>query len=237
MTVERTHTSVRGGRGRRDCWPASRRRQVVSGYRRRVVGVGAEGGVAVGLQLVGQLGPAGGDDAALDEDVHGVGMELGEQAAVVGDRQDAEPGAPSADGWVSASMRLEHARRASMSRPESSSSRIAMRGRSMASCSVSLRFFSPPDRSTLSERWSNAVGSPICAASASRRASTSATDRLRAASASVITASRATPGHLRRVLHHEMQPGGGTLPHGHGQDIVDRRASPSRRRPRSPACP
>ena len=49
-----------------------------------------EGAVAVALQLLGQLGPTRGDDAALDQDVHEVRLQLVEQAVVVGDRQHAE---------------------------------------------------------------------------------------------------------------------------------------------------
>ena len=40
-------------------------------------------------------------------------------------------------------------RRASMSRPESVSSRIAISGSSMASWSISRRFFSPPEKPSL----------------------------------------------------------------------------------------
>ncbi len=40
-------------------------------------------------------------------------------------------------------------RRASMSSPESVSSRIAISGRSSASCSSSIRFFSPPEKPSL----------------------------------------------------------------------------------------
>ncbi len=43
---------------------------------------------------------------------------------------------------------------ASMSRPESVSSRMAKRGRSSDICSISLRFFSPPEKPSLTPRLS-----------------------------------------------------------------------------------
>ena len=92
-----------------------------------VLGLARERGVAGGLQLVGQLGTAVGDDLAAHEDVHAVGAQLREQPVVVGDRQHAEAGLVAV-GSVAASMRRAQARRASMSRPESSSSRMAIRG-------------------------------------------------------------------------------------------------------------
>lgn len=51
-----------------------------------------ERGVPLGLQPVGKLGTALLHDPALDQDVHDVGAQLGQQAVVVGDRQHAEPG-------------------------------------------------------------------------------------------------------------------------------------------------
>ena len=53
--------------------------------------------VALGLELLGQLGPAAVDDAAVDQDVHAVGRQLAEQALVVGDEHDAEAGPVLAD--------------------------------------------------------------------------------------------------------------------------------------------
>ncbi len=47
-------------------------------------------------------------------------------------------------------------RRASMSRPESVSSRTASRGSRIAIWRISFRFFSPPENPSLSERWRNA---------------------------------------------------------------------------------
>ena len=85
--------------------------------------VGAEqAGVALVLELQRQLRPARAHDRALGQHVDVVGPQLVQQPAVVGDGQHAEPRPPSATGWVSASMRRAQARRASTSRPESSSS-------------------------------------------------------------------------------------------------------------------
>ena len=70
-----------------------------------------------------------------------------------------------------------------------------MRGRSTASCSVSLRFFSPPDRSTLSERWSSALLEADARRLGSRAGRRARRWRHRApSSASRIMSSRATPG-------------------------------------------
>src|SRR5690606_2953750 len=48
--------------------------------------------VALGLETLGQLGSAGFDDAAVDEDVHPVGGEVVEEALVVRDGEHAEIG-------------------------------------------------------------------------------------------------------------------------------------------------
>ena len=107
-----------------------------------------------------------------------------------------------------------------MSSPESSSSRIGDRGASTASCRVSLRFFSPPDRSTLSGRWSSARSQADALAPRRRaRSSTSSTAPPRAASASRQHVVERHAGHLGRVLHHEVQPGRGALPRRQGEHV------------------
>jgi hypothetical protein len=50
-----------------------------------------------GLDLERDLGTAGDDDPAVDQDVHDVGHEVFEQALIVGDREDAEMRAHRAD--------------------------------------------------------------------------------------------------------------------------------------------
>src|ERR1041384_2577230 len=52
-------------------------------------------------------------------------------------------------------MPSETTRSASTSRPESVSSRIAIFGASSASCRISWRFFSPPEKPSLTERSVN----------------------------------------------------------------------------------
>ena len=61
---------------------------------------------------------------ALHQDVHVVGLQLVQQPVVVGDGEHAEV----RSRWSAASTRRAQARRASMSRPESSSSRMAICG-------------------------------------------------------------------------------------------------------------
>ena len=56
------------------------------------LGCGAPALVALALEPLGQLGAAAVDDAAVDEDVDPVGLQVVEQALVVGDDQDAQLG-------------------------------------------------------------------------------------------------------------------------------------------------
>src|SRR5262245_14291520 len=53
--------------------------------------------VALALELLRQLGTAGGHDPSVDEHVHPVGSQVLQQALVVGDGQHAESGLVSAD--------------------------------------------------------------------------------------------------------------------------------------------
>ena len=100
---------------------------------------------ALGLDAAGELGAAGGDDATVEQHVHDVGREVVEDALVVRDEQDAEPGGRAR----TSAMPSATARSASMSRPLSVSSRIATSGSIMAICRISLRFFSPPEKPSL----------------------------------------------------------------------------------------
>ena len=101
---------------------------------------------ALALDAPGELGAAGGDDAAVEQHVHGVGGEVVEDSLVVGDEQDAElragPRAPRR-------CRRRRCARASMSRPLSVSSSTARSGSIIAICRISLRFFSPPEKPSL----------------------------------------------------------------------------------------
>ena len=173
-----------------------RAEQVVERGRRATSAAGSVGTterrVAVALELVGQLGTAARDDATLHQDVHAIGVQLLEQPVVVGDDQHAERCVvvgerPRRGGRSRAAHRCRGPSRA----------RRGWRccGCSTASCSVSLRFFSPPDRSTFSERCSSAAGKPMRSASAASSASRPSVERPRATSASVEHVGRATtPG-------------------------------------------
>ena len=101
---------------------------------------GQEGVVALRLELVGELRTAALDDSAVDDDVDEVGLDVVEDALVVRDHEHALSGL--------ASLRTPSATTlsASMSSPESVSSRTAMRGFSIAICRISARFFSPPEK-------------------------------------------------------------------------------------------
>ena len=77
-----------------------------------------EGVVTVALETISEFWPAARHDAALSENVHVVGFQVGKDPAVVRDDEHAEM--------------------------------VFVGG--TASCNVSLRFFSPPEKSTLTER-------------------------------------------------------------------------------------
>ena len=95
---------------------------------------------------LGELGAAGRDDAAVEQDVDDVGREVLEDPLVVRDEQDAELGprrrAPRSMPWATTPS-------ASMSRPESVSSSTAKSGSIIAIWRISLRFFSPPENPSL----------------------------------------------------------------------------------------
>ena len=95
---------------------------------------------------------------------------------------------------VAASTRREQSRRASMSRPESSSSSTAMPGRNRPSCTVSLRFFSPPERSTFRDRSKSRGSRPMAFASARISVGTTEGSRPAAAKDASSTSTRLTPG-------------------------------------------
>src|ERR1700712_5521641 len=97
--------------------------------------------------------------------------------------------------------------RASISRPLSVSSRIASDGRRMAICSTSLRFFSPPEKPTLTLRFSMSSGidSRFISARAVQRG---------AQEVSVVH-----PRQFHRILERQEQPGRGARLRLHLQQI------------------
>ena len=81
-----------------------------------------------------------------------VGGDVVQQLLVVGDDQDAElAGGRARTSLTPAATTLS----ASMSRPESVSSRMARSGSRIAICRISLRFFSPPEKPSLRNRSAN----------------------------------------------------------------------------------
>ena len=80
-----------------------------------LVGVffGDERAVPVGLEHVGEFRTAGRHDATLHQDVHMIRLQLGEQTAVVRDREHTRV----SGSLLRSSTRREQSRRASMSRP------------------------------------------------------------------------------------------------------------------------
>ena len=100
--------------------------------------------VALGFQLERELLAAGPDDPAVRQHVHEVRHDVVQQPLVVGhddDRRGRDGGARS--------RRAATIFSASMSRPESVSSRMASVGSSTAIWKISLRFFSPPEKPSL----------------------------------------------------------------------------------------
>src|SRR3954454_20943828 len=76
------------------CGPSGRRTSWRRRYLRGVVDLGRSGAldpgvVALGLEAVGELGPAFLDEASADEDMHVVGLDVAQDARVVGDEERA----------------------------------------------------------------------------------------------------------------------------------------------------
>ena len=134
---------------------------------------------------------------------------------------------PRPSSVVIASMRRDTSRRASTSRPESISSRIANFGRSTASCSVSARFCSPPENSTLTPRSRNRGSTASRPASAPSRSAMAARSW---PSRGALTVAFCTRGlqhvdepharHFDRVLHRQEQALLGPLPGGQTEDLL-----------------
>src|SRR5579875_2736550 len=115
-------------------------------------------------------------------------------------------------------------RRASMSRPESVSSKISNRGASTAICRTSLRFFSPPEKPSLTERCSRARSKPTCAAFCSTRprnspGPTSSSPRARRTACGAEEVHVGHPWDLDRVLEGQEQAGRGPLLGRQGQQV------------------
>ena len=115
-------------------------------------GLPPNAGVALLLQLQRQLLAARLDDPAVAQHVDEVGHDVVEQPLVVGDDD-----ASRAPGVRSALTPSATIRSASMSRPESVSSRMASFGSSTAIWKISLRFFSPPEKPSLTGRFEQVV--------------------------------------------------------------------------------
>ena len=123
---------------------------------------GTERLVALGLELMRELGATVGDDPPVDEDVHEVRRDVVEDALVVRDDERARLGP------TSAFTPFATIRSASMSRPESVSSSTAIFGFSIAICRISTRFFSPPEKPSLRYRDASSRGTLRSSIAASR---------------------------------------------------------------------
>ncbi len=127
---------------------------------------------------------------------------------------------PRSSSVVMASTRRATSRRASTSRPLSISSSTANFGRRTASCSVSARFCSPPENSTLRPRSRNCDATPRRSASvATRRAEVVgvATLAVEGGGEEVV---EPHARQLHRVLQREEQPARGTLVRGQVEQLV-----------------
>ncbi len=92
-------------------------------------------------------------------------------------------------------------------------------GCNMATCNVSLRFFSPPEKSTLSARSSSAASRPIrCCLGTETIVETRRVDASSRESV-MHHIDELNAGNLGRVLHHEVQAGLGPLPTGQRQHV------------------
>ena len=88
------------------------------------------------------------DDPALGQDVDEIGDDVVEQPLIV--RDDEMPRSAARMAFTPSATVLS----ASISRPESVSSRIASFGSSTAIWKISFRFFSPPEKPSLTGRFS-----------------------------------------------------------------------------------
>ena len=121
-------------------------------------------GVAGLLELQCQRCIACSNNAAVDEHMHEIRLELHQEAIEVGDGQQAD--APLV---VSCCKRRATSPRASTSRPESTSSRMQTAGRITPNWTISVRLRSPPERSTLRGRRNRRASRPTAFASSSIR--------------------------------------------------------------------
>ena len=104
--------------------------------------------IAVLFDLERQLRTAGLDDPSIGHDVHDIRFDMVQKPLIMRDTRNPRPSlrsafTPSATSFI-----------ASTSRPESVSSRMHIFGSSIAICRISLRFFSPPEKPTLTGRLS-----------------------------------------------------------------------------------
>src|SRR5690606_1929807 len=102
--------------------------------------------VTLGFQLQGQLLGAGLDDPAIGQNMNVVRHDVIAQAQIVGNHDETAL-AVTHEFTPSATTC-----RASISNPESVSSRMHKSGSSSIICMISLRFFSPPEKPSLTPR-------------------------------------------------------------------------------------
>ena len=109
-----------------------------------------------------------------------------------------------------------------MSRPESVSSSTATFGLSSSSWTISWRFFSPPEKPSLTERCAN-VGSSLSCSMAALTSLTQVRSLGASPSMAVFAVRRKfddrDAGHLDGVLHGEEQPGARPLVDGHREHV------------------
>ena len=121
--------------------------------------------VALLFQFEREFLAAGSHDAAVHQHVDEVGHDVVQQPLVMRDDELGVVRRASA-----CSRRCDTTLSASMSRPESVSSRMASFGSSTAIWKISLRFFSPPEKPSLTERLSKSSVQLAAASSSPSRA-------------------------------------------------------------------
>ena len=98
---------------------------------------------------MGELGAARADDPAAGQDMDEIRLDDVEQPLIMGDQQHRLVGL--AHDPVDALA--DHAQRVDVEAAESVSSRMARRGSMIPICTISLRFFSPPEKPTFTARF------------------------------------------------------------------------------------
>ena len=196
-------------------------------------------GVALGLELPRQLRTAAAHDAARRHHVHMVRHDVVEQPLVMGDDQRREVRCRAVRSRRRPRCAARRCRGRCRSRPEWRAS-----GAAALICSTSLRFFSPPEKPTLTLRLSIVVrhAEPLALGPRQLEERPPHPAPARRAPGAAFTAVRRklalpTPGSSTGAWNARNSPGRGTRLRLHGQQVLPSNVQRSHRSPRNPSRP